>query len=39
MKRHLPHRCPLLKGQGEMGNKPVISPLSGHPEINYDGVM
>jgi len=22
-----------------MGNKPVISPLSGHPEINYDGVM
>jgi len=27
----------LLKGQGE--NNPVISPLSGVPEITYDAVI
>jgi len=29
--------APLLEGQE--GNNPIISPLSGVPEITYDAVM
>ena len=37
MKRHVRSRCPLWKGQG--GSNPIISPLSGVPEITDDVIQ
>jgi len=36
MKRHLHPCCPFFKARGQY---PIISPLSGVPEITFDAVM